>query len=262
MQLEDAGIAVPKSRACQKAGHWLRRRPRDRRSELRLHLREDPKGRRDRKVELDLRRSRRSDRSDLGRCQRPCEHRIEPLRQSTGTKKSDQGKDLQGNIDAISTRTSHRSNPFSPRTIAENPTVAGFSYQVNVERFTSRLEMDPTVELASDPAKRQQAVGNASVPKHSPVQAVDLSEQSLATLREKRVSAWSDGWTEAGNREHGPDRNHRGYQRPPVVRPSVSSMAWLIVRAVAGPLKAMTGVDAPPRLGRHARRHPCNGTIR
>ncbi len=109
------------------------------------------------------------------------------------------------------------------------------AYQVNFEGY-AKSQIDPTVELASDPGKRQQALSAMS--SEAFINAMASSEQSLATLRE-RVSTWSDGWTEAG---------YRSMDQIEVVV-AISSvlsiafgilMAWLIVRAIAKPLQGMT----------------------
>ncbi len=109
--------------------------------------------------------------------------------------------------------------------------------QAAIDRFV-KTGIDPVTELASDPAKRPQAM--TMLGSEPFAAAMAASEQSLAALREK-ANAWSDGWTEAGNRSMD--------QIEAIV--AISGllslvlgivMAWVIVRAVASPLKAMTGV--------------------
>ena len=109
-------------------------------------------------------------------------------------------------------------------------------YQNSVDHYI-KDEMDAIIELASDPNKRQQALTILSSDTFA--SSMEPSEQSLVALREK-VNAWSDGWTEAGN------RSMEQIEAIVAISGLLSLalgvlMAWVIVRAVATPLRSMTG---------------------
>ena len=109
------------------------------------------------------------------------------------------------------------------------------TFHGNVERYVS-TEINVTLDLASDPAKRQQAI--TMLGSETFASATETLEQSLAALRE-RVNAWSDGWTEAGNR--GMDQIEVIVAIGGLLSLALGCvMAWVIVRAVAKPLQAMT----------------------
>ncbi len=98
--------------------------------------------------------------------------------------------------------------------------------------------IEPELSLASNPSTRSEA--QAMVTDPSSGQFTADAEAAFATLRSK-VDAWSDGCTEAGNQAM--------IQIQWVVALSGlvcillgAAMAWLIVRAVGGPLTSITRV--------------------
>ena len=109
-------------------------------------------------------------------------------------------------------------------------------FQSNVDRLI-KGEIDAIAELASDPGKRQQAL--ATLGSETFANSMEPSEQSLAVLREK-LNAWSDTWTEAGNRSM--DQIETIVAVSGLLSLALGVvMALVIVRAVATPLKSMTG---------------------
>ena len=110
------------------------------------------------------------------------------------------------------------------------------TFETNLDRYVTG-EIDALTELAADPAKRQQAMALRDSERFTT--SLDATETSLAILRDK-LNAWSDGWTEAGNRSM--DQIETIVAIGGLLTLALGIvMAWVIVRAIATPLQAMTG---------------------
>ena len=90
--------------------------------------------------------------------------------------------------------------------------------------------------LASDPSRHSQAV--AMLNSEAAVTLASATDQAFTSLRDK-VNTWSDGCTEAGNRAMTRIATITALGGLLSVLMGVG-MAWLIVRAVARPMAAMT----------------------